>query len=74
MVVTKRAFEPLERIEFGFVLLPDDTILAKLKHASETIRFLLDDLTRRDSIPPFWGSYVNQVVVIPHISIGQYGV
>ncbi len=74
VTVTKRSFEPLERIEFDFVLLPDDAVLTKLKCVSETISLLLSNLTRRDVIPSFWRSYINQSVVIPHLSMGQCGV
>ncbi len=37
VTVTKRSFEPLERIKFGVVLLPNDAVLTKLKCVSETI-------------------------------------
>jgi len=72
--VTKRLFEPIERIEFGFILLPDDDILQEIKQISETITSLLHPLAWRSNLPPFWGTYINKNVVIPHVSIGQYGV
>jgi hypothetical protein len=72
--ITKRSFEPIERIEFGFVLLPDDDVLQEIKQMSEIITSLLQPLVWRSNLPPFWGTYVNRNVLIPHISIGQYGV
>lgn len=73
-LITKRSFEPIERIEFGFVLLPDDNVLQEIKQISEKITFLLQPLDWRSDLPKFWGTYINKNVVIPHISIGQYGV
>jgi hypothetical protein len=73
-LLTKRSFEPIERIEFGFVLLPDDDVLQEIKQMSEIINSLLHPLVWRGNLSPFWGTYVNRHVVIPHISIGQYGV
>lgn len=72
--ITDRSFEPYERIEFGFVLLPDDDVLKEIEHVSETIICLLHPLPWRSNFPTFWGTYINRRVVIPHISIGQYGV
>ncbi len=71
---TTRSFEPLERIEFGFVLLPEDDVLQELKYLSERITSLLDSLEWRSNLPALWGTYINKSVIIPHISIGQYGV
>lgn len=72
--IAARSFEPYERIEFGFVLLPDDDVLQEIEHVSETIIYLLHPLTWRSNLPTFWGTYINRRIVIPHISIGQYGV
>lgn len=72
--ITKRSFEPIERIEFGFVLLPDDDVLQEIDQISQTITSLLQPLKWRSHLPPFWGTYINRNVVIPHVSIGQYGV
>lgn len=72
--ITKRLFEPAERIEFGFVLLPDDNVLQEIKQLSETITSLLHPLAWQSNLPLLWGTYINQNIVIPHVSIGQYGV
>lgn len=66
-------FEPLERIEFGFVFLPDDAVLKQLHDLSAHIFCLLQDIEKR-AIPTEWGTYVNQSVRLPHLSIGHYGI
>jgi hypothetical protein len=72
-LVSTRLFEPLERIEFGFVLLPDDHILHKIKYLSETVHYILQKLSLTKNTPKFWGSYTNRIAVLPHLTIGQYG-
>ena len=49
--ITKRLFEPVERIEFGFVLLPDDNVLQEIKQISETITSLLHPLAWQSNLP-----------------------
>lgn len=39
--VTERSFEPYERIEFAFVLLPNEDVLQEVAHISETVISLL---------------------------------
>jgi hypothetical protein len=73
MTVTKRVFNPLERIEFGFVFLPEDYVIKQIKNISETVNFLLEKLPLRQDIPKYWGDYKNKIAVLPHLTIGQYG-
>ena len=67
------SFEYYERIEFGFVLLPEDHILQKIKSLSETIYNELQHFSIQNNLPNYWGTYINKKVEIPHISLGQYG-
>lgn len=73
MLNIEKKIEPLERVEFAFVLLPDDTTLRKLLTLSQTIYALLQDLPLRRDIPHHWGNYLNKPLILPHLSIGQYG-
>ena len=72
-LVDRLTFEPLERIEFGFVLLPDDDTLDQLYKMSQYTYHLLQDIETH-AIPVEWGSYVNHALRIPHLSVGHYGV
>ena len=65
--------EPLDRIEFAFVLLPDDTILGRLQRMAQTVHFLIQGAPFRENVPVEWGMYANQPLRMPHLSIGQYG-
>ncbi|MDP3371923.1 MAG: hypothetical protein Q8S21_03420 [Candidatus Paracaedibacteraceae bacterium] len=67
-------FEPLQRIEFAFVLLPDNQTLNKLHILAQKIDSLLQSLSVRTDIPHKWGLYCNQKLKLPHLSIGQYGI
>ena len=73
MTVTNRIFNPLDRIEFGFVFLPEDSVIKQIKDISETVNFLLEKLPLKDEIPEYWGDYKNKTAVLPHLTIGQYG-
>ena len=44
----KRVFEPIDRIEFAFVLLPDDSVLSDIKKISEEIKIVLQDMSFSD--------------------------
>lgn len=66
-------FEPLERIEFAFVLLPSDSVLEQLASMAAIVHELLQKATVRDTLPREWGTYRNQALRFPHLSIGQYG-
>lgn len=72
-LVNKSIFEPLERIEFGFVFLPDDNTLERLYEMSQHIYHILQGVETRVT-PIEWGSYVNHALRIPHLSVGHYGV
>lgn len=72
-LVDKLTFEPLQRIEFGFVFLPDDDALEQLYKMSRYIYYLLQDIETR-IVPVEWGSYINHALRIPHLSVGHYGV
>ncbi len=65
--------EPLDRLEFAFVLLPEDTILGQLHSMAQNIYQVLQHASRREKIPEAWGSYYNHAPRIPHLSVGQYG-
>lgn len=64
--------QPMERIEFGFVLLPDESTLRVVQGLANTVSIAVKGLT---SLPlnPDWGNYSNEVVRVPHVSVGQYG-
>ena len=66
-------FQPVERIEFAFVLLPDDSVLSEIKELSQDIICLFQGMSKKTR-PFYWGSYVNKTVTVPHVSIGQYGI
>ena len=72
--VNTTIIEPFERIEFGFVLLPEEDILQKIKLLSEMIYLELQNLRILEKLPAYWGTYKNKKAKFPHISIGQYGV
>ena len=50
-LLSKRTFEPLERIEFGFVLLPNDAVVRTIKHMSDTVHFFLKECPQREILP-----------------------
>lgn len=61
-----------ERIEFAFVLLPDQSVLEDIQKLAHTVAGALATLEKRPS-NPVWESYYDKVVDLPHVSIGQYG-
>ena len=68
--ISHKKFEPLNRIEFGFILLPDDDVMQKLYAIGKNVQNTLSHLPEI-SLPAYWGAYKNQAVRIPHLSIGQ---
>lgn len=65
--------EPYERFEFGFIFIPKHD---QIKLLFELANIIHDEIKKLRSIqvPSDWGSYKNQIVKFPHISVGQYGI
>ena len=72
--VNTNPVEPFERIEFAFVLLPSNTELQHVLSLAQTVHYILHDAELSNDIPCEWGSYHNQALRMPHLSIGQYGI
>jgi hypothetical protein len=64
--------KPGERIEFGFVLLPDESTRQAIQELANASLESIKDLPGQH-VDPNWGDYVNKVVTLPHVSLGQYG-
>ncbi len=71
--VNTNPVEPFERVEFAFVLLPNNTELKHLLSLAQTVHYILQDAELRNDSPCEWGSYHNLALRMPHLSIGQYG-
>ncbi len=65
-------YRDTDRIEFGFVLLPDESQLDQLRKMRDQIMTHFGDVPSESSHPTY-GDYINKPVTIPHVSIGQYG-
>lgn len=69
---SEETIQPLDRVEFGFCLLADEKTSEEIQILANIIPKSLENLDKRTK-PTTWGDYFNQVVRIPHVSIGQYG-
>lgn len=64
--------QPTDRIEFGFVLLPDKSQMTQLIKLRDQIatHFAKAPLNPAN---PIHGTYINKPTTLPHVSVGQYG-